>query len=220
MKSLMVGLLCAAAIVLYADAGIAGGKRNGSSCQTHRSCQSKVCARLHPDDKFGTCCVQLDCPAMGAQCGIATDGCGVPIDCGQCGPNLQCIDNLCVNDTTTTSSTTTSTSTTSSTTSSTTLGSTTTTLGGSTTTTTSETTTTTLGNTTTTSSTTTTTFDDVCIQAGSFVLSGPFANVEACVEALILEADTRCCSGQLNPSFGFEFGIDPPLCRGHCYWAP
>jgi hypothetical protein len=43
-----------------------------------------------------------------------------------------------------------------------------------------------------------------------------FENSGACVDALFAEAETRCCSGTLNPQLGFEFGSDPQLCRGYC----
>ena len=43
-----------------------------------------------------------------------------------------------------------------------------------------------------------------------------FPNIDACVDALMIEAVTVCCSGTLNPAHGFEFGSDPQLCRGFC----
>jgi hypothetical protein len=43
-----------------------------------------------------------------------------------------------------------------------------------------------------------------------------FENIDLCVDALIAESETRCCSGGLNLQMGFEFGSDPQLCRGFC----
>ena len=76
---------------------------------------------------------------------------------------------------------------------------------------------TTVPSTTSTSVTSTTSTLLMCVPSlGTFDLAGPFADVNACVGALVAAAETQCCSGSLNPSSGFEYDSDPPLCRGHC----
>jgi hypothetical protein len=107
-----------AGFMLTAGDAIAGGKPDGSKCHVHKSCRSGSCIRQTPTDKFGTCCAPQDCPSLGAQCGEIDNGCGTPIQCGDCGPGETCVSNQCQagsTTTSTTSTTTTSTSTTSTT---------------------------------------------------------------------------------------------------------
>jgi hypothetical protein len=209
MKIDVVVVSIAAGTLLIAGTALAGGKRDGSTCHTHRSCQSKVCARLEPEDKFGVCCRPLDCPEIGAQCGTTTDGCGTPLECGTCSPGEQCVSNQCVASTTTSTTTTSTTtsSTTSSSTSTTSTTTTSTTLGG---------TTTTIPSSTTTSTPVTTSTLGICLVAGeTFDLAGAFT-LEQCVDALVAAAETRCCTGELDPADGFEFSSVLPRCRGFC----
>ncbi|HXC50473.1 MAG TPA: hypothetical protein VN634_06315 [Candidatus Limnocylindrales bacterium] len=102
------------AVFAFADLSVAGGKPDGATCHVHKSCQSKLCLRQQPTDKFGKCCDQQDCAEQNKQCGEIDNGCGIPIQCGDCDPGSNCVNNQCVAGTTTT--TTTSTTTTSSTT--------------------------------------------------------------------------------------------------------
>lgn len=136
-------------VVGLSDLAAAGGKRDGDRCHVHKSCQSKSCVRLNPEDKFGVCCTPQDCAAVGAQCGSTADGCGIPLECGDCDPGSNCVNNQCVQGTTTTTTSTTTSTTTTTTTTSTTVPPppTTTTLAPTTTTTIGGTTTTTLSGT-------------------------------------------------------------------------
>jgi hypothetical protein len=92
------------AMGMFATAGVAyaGGKPDGATCHVHKSCASKLCLRQDPTDKFGACCTRQDCPGLGAQCGTVDNGCGTPIECGDCGPGNDCVNNQCVQGTTTT----------------------------------------------------------------------------------------------------------------------
>ena len=47
--------------LVFAGGAEAGGKRDGSSCHVHKSCQSKLCVRVQPQDKFGVCCGSQGC---------------------------------------------------------------------------------------------------------------------------------------------------------------
>ncbi|HXC51156.1 MAG TPA: hypothetical protein VN634_09755 [Candidatus Limnocylindrales bacterium] len=123
MRSLISTVFFLAVFVMTADVASAGGKPPGAMCHVGKSCSTKVCVRLHPEDKFGVCCQPKNCPELSAQCGTIDDGCGTPIECGGCDPGSFCDgSNQCVSGstTTTTSTTTTSTTSTSTTTSSTT----------------------------------------------------------------------------------------------------
>src|SRR5689334_822721 len=102
MKKSIIAAFTVVAILSLAGTGIAGGKRDGSSCHVHKSCQSKLCVRVHPEDKFGVCCHGQSCAEVNAQCGETVDQCGVPLECGSCSPGFACENNQCVSGTTTT----------------------------------------------------------------------------------------------------------------------
>ena len=89
-------------ILFVAGSATAGGKPDGARCHVHKSCQSKLCLRANPLDKFGECCGAQDCPSLGAQCGEIDNGCGTLIQCGDCGPGSSCVSNQCVQSSTTT----------------------------------------------------------------------------------------------------------------------
>lgn len=57
-----------------------------------------------------------------------------------------------------------------------------------------------------------------CVPPGlTFTLPGPFANEQACRDAVMIQANTRCCSGRNDPAkSGFPFGDNPPTCVGTC----
>ncbi|HXC53297.1 MAG TPA: hypothetical protein VN634_20600 [Candidatus Limnocylindrales bacterium] len=122
MKKSIFSVFVTMVVFAIPAAAVAGGKPAGASCHVHKSCRSNLCVRLQPSDKFGVCCSPQDCAELGAQCGFIDNGCGTDIQCGDCSPGDQCVNNQCVagTTTTTTTSTTTSTSSTTSTTSSTT----------------------------------------------------------------------------------------------------
>lgn len=137
-KSLLISALLVGVIGTSGHA-LAGGKRDGQACHVSKSCKSKYCVTQNPTDKFGVCCTPSDCPELSAQCGSIDNGCGIDIQCGDCGPGDSCIDNQCVTGPTTTTIPPTTT----------TLPPTTTTLPPTTTTTVGQTTTTTVAPTTT-----------------------------------------------------------------------
>ena len=124
MKTLVVAFL-SLSLLITSEPAFAGGKPDGARCHVHKSCRSKLCVTLNPTDKFGVCCTPQDCAGLGAQCGSISNGCGIPINCGDCDPGSSCQNNQCVAGTTTTTSTT-STTTTSTTTTSTSTSTTTT----------------------------------------------------------------------------------------------
>ena len=121
MKRILAASIAMAAVLLLSGVADAGGKPDGATCHVHKSCRSKLCLRENPLDKFGKCCGAEDCASLGAQCGEIDNGCGTPIQCGDCGPGSNCVSNQCVQGSTTTSTTST-TATTSSTTTTNTLG--------------------------------------------------------------------------------------------------
>ena len=105
MNRKFIGAFLAAIVFTVSGSAFAGGKPDGAKCHVHKSCQSKLCLREHPLDKFGECCDAQDCPSLGAQCGEIDNGCGTSIQCGECGPGNICSNNQCVQGTTTTTNT-------------------------------------------------------------------------------------------------------------------
>jgi hypothetical protein len=93
MKSsiLLIGLLVG--VLGTSGHALAGGKRDGQFCHVSKSCQSKYCVTQNPADKFGVCCTPSTCPELDAQCGSIDNGCGVAIECGECGPGDFCTEN-------------------------------------------------------------------------------------------------------------------------------
>ena len=120
MKSSPVIAFIACGIIAFAGSALGAGKPAGAMCHVSRSCQSHLCVRLQPADKFGVCCEPETCASLGAQCGMIDNGCGTQINCRECDPGSFCDQNTCMTTTTTTTST--STTTTSTSTTSTTLG--------------------------------------------------------------------------------------------------
>ncbi|HXC52633.1 MAG TPA: hypothetical protein VN634_17250 [Candidatus Limnocylindrales bacterium] len=114
MKRILAASIAMVSVFLLAGVAGAGGKPDGATCHVHKSCQSKLCLRQQPTDKFGKCCDQQDCAEQNKQCGEIDNGCGIPIQCGDCGPGSNCVNNQCVPGTTTTTTTSTTSSTTTS----------------------------------------------------------------------------------------------------------
>jgi hypothetical protein len=100
-----------AGVLALATTAVAGGKPEGARCHVSRSCESQLCVRVSPGDKFGVCCQPDDCAALGAQCGSLDNNCGVEIYCGECNFGEVCSLNECVPEATTTTFPTTTTST-------------------------------------------------------------------------------------------------------------
>ncbi len=120
MKRILAASIAVMSVFLLAGVAGAGGKPDGATCHVHKSCQSKLCLRQQPTDKFGKCCDQQDCAEQNKQCGEIDNGCGIPIQCGDCDPGSNCVNNQCVAGTTTTTTTSTTSSTTTTTSSTTT----------------------------------------------------------------------------------------------------
>ncbi len=94
MKNVFVVVSLGIALIIGSGTSALAGKRDGTSCRNSKSCSSKIC-QIPPGQKAGTCCVRQDCAAQSAQCGVVDDGCSTQIDCGSCGPNLDCVSNTC-----------------------------------------------------------------------------------------------------------------------------
>ncbi len=191
MNKLILSSLLAMALISTANVAAAGGKPNGSKCHVSKSCSSHVCVTLNPADKFGVCCTPQSCASVGAQCGTAGDGCGLPIDCGPCDVGSSCVANQCVAGTTTTTSTTSTTSTSTSTTS--------------TSTTTSSTTTSSTTSTTLPATTTTT-----LLYCGDGIVSSP----EECDDGGIGDGDG--CDSFCDKEPGFDCTGTPSVCTTTC----
>ncbi|HXC50990.1 MAG TPA: polymorphic toxin-type HINT domain-containing protein [Candidatus Limnocylindrales bacterium] len=188
MNKLILSSLLAVALISTADVATAGGKPNGSKCHVSKSCSSHVCVTLNPADKFGVCCTPQSCAAVGAQCGTAGDGCGLPIECGPCDSGSSCVANQCVPGTTTTTSTTSTTTSTSST----------------------STTSTTTSSTTTSSTTTSSTTSTTLLYCGDGIISAP----EECDDGGISDGDG--CDSFCNEESGFDCTGAPSTCSTTC----
>lgn len=122
MKKSFLAAFLTIGIFAVAGSASAGGKPSGAKCHVHKSCQSNLCVRANPGDKFGACCAPETCPSLNAQCGDASDGCGGSLFCGSCDFQSTCENNECVPLPTTTSTTNTTNTTTTTTLSSSCLG--------------------------------------------------------------------------------------------------
>ena len=204
----------AATIHFTSGSASAGGKADGSKCHVSKSCRSKYCVTQNPSDKFGVCCTPQDCPALGAQCGGIDNSCGVEIQCGDCAPGNDCVNNQCVPATTTTTSPPTTTTSTTTTTTTTTTSSTTTT----------STTTTTVAPTTTTApqGTTTTLVESSCagVCGQTQQPSGCYCDALSC-EAMdgCPDRDSVCPSICVRSCAGLcgQDDVVPPGLGGECY---
>jgi hypothetical protein len=61
---------------------------NGLSCNVGADCSSSVCFQ-------SKCCGPKTCSTVGAECGLATDGCGTSLNCGTCASPLVCNSGKC-----------------------------------------------------------------------------------------------------------------------------
>ena len=105
MKKLIFLSMILAATFASSNTAMAGGKPDGARCHVHKSCQSKLCLRQTPTDKFGLCCDGQTCAEAGAQCGTIDNQCGIPLNCGDCGFGFNCVQNQCVSNGSTTTTT-------------------------------------------------------------------------------------------------------------------
>jgi hypothetical protein len=74
-----------------------GGSLNCGGCGDGQFCSNNVCVDqpVTPPPPPPTC-VPTTCGALGADCGVRSNGCGGTLNCGGCGDGQFCSDSLCI----------------------------------------------------------------------------------------------------------------------------
>ncbi len=57
---------------------------------THEACGDECCGDETDVCVAGACCTPMTCEEMGTNCGAPDDGCGTPLECGECASNETC----------------------------------------------------------------------------------------------------------------------------------
>ena len=72
-----------------------GGTLNCGGCDAGQLCSNNVCVD-QPMTPPPPACVPTTCQALGAECGVRSNGCGGTLNCGGCDAGQSCSNSLCI----------------------------------------------------------------------------------------------------------------------------